>query len=86
VDPKIEDVVQEDVGKKRADAGPLWRSPVRLMPLTALEDASLEPHPNEAEDARVGDPVRQHAQQPLVVYRVKGSHGTLPISAMSRIR
>jgi site-specific DNA recombinase len=52
-------------------AGSLWRSPVRLMPLIALEDASLEPQPNEAEDARVGNPVRQHAQQPLVVNRVE---------------
>src|SRR4029077_17867057 len=71
VDPKIEDVMQEDVGKERADAGPLWRSPVRLMPLITLEDASLEPHPNEDEEARVGNPVRQHPQQPLVVNRVE---------------
>ena len=50
--------MQEDVGKERTDAGSLWRSPVRLMPLIALEDTSLEPHPNEAEDARVGASMR----------------------------
>ena len=51
-------------------ARPLRRSLVRLVPLIALEDAGLEPHPDEPEDPRIGDPLRQHAQQPLVVDRV----------------
>ena len=71
MDPEIEDVVQEDVGQERADARALRRSPVRLVPLTALQDAGLEPHPDEPEDARIGDPVREHPHQPLVVNRVE---------------
>ena len=41
------------------------------MPLIALENTGLEPHPDQPEDARVGDPVRQHPQQPLVVDQVE---------------
>ena len=71
MDPEVEDVVQEDVGEKRADARPLRRTPVRLEPFIALEDTGFEPHPDEPEDSRVGDPARQHPQQPLVVNRVE---------------
>ncbi len=65
--PEIEDVVQEDVGKERADARPLRRSPVRLLLLAALKNASSQPQPDELQDAWIGDPVRHHPQQPLVV-------------------
>ena len=71
VDPEVEDVVQEDVGQERADARPLWRPLVRLVPLVALQDTGLEPHPDQPEHPGVGDPVRQHPQQPLVVDRVE---------------
>ena len=63
--------MQEDIGQERADARPLRRSPVSLMPLIALQDTGFEPHPDQPEDARIGDPVRQHSQQPLVVNRVE---------------
>jgi hypothetical protein len=33
------------------------------VPLIALKDTGLEPHPDKPEDARIGDPVRQHSQQ-----------------------
>src|SRR5207248_391506 len=46
VDPEVEDVMQEDVGEQRADARPLWGSPVRLISLIVLKDAGLEPHPD----------------------------------------
>ena len=44
---------------------------VRLVLLTALEDAGLKPHPDKPEDSWISDPVRQHPQQPLVVDRVE---------------
>jgi hypothetical protein len=72
--------MQEDVGQERTDARSLRRSPVRLVPLIALEDTGLEPHPDEPEHARVGNPVGQHAQQPLVVNRVERTHHRLPIT------
>ena len=64
-DPEIEDVVQKDVGQERTDARALRRSPVRLTPLTAFQDTGLEPHPDEPEDAPIGDPMREHPHQPL---------------------
>lgn len=71
MDPEIEDVVQEDVGKERADARPLRRAPVRLLLLAALKNASPQPQPDEPQDARIGDPVRHDSQQPLVIDRVE---------------
>jgi hypothetical protein len=56
------------------------------VPLTALQDASLEPHPDKPEDPGIGDPVRQHPQQPLVVDRVEGSGHRLPITVIFRPR
>jgi hypothetical protein len=72
------------LAKGQADACPLRRSPVYLAPLVALQDANLQPLANEPQDARVGDPVRHHPQQPLVVNRVEGRGDTLPISARFR--
>ena len=71
LDPEIEDVVQKDVGQERTDARALRRSPVRLTPLTAFQDTGLEPHPDEPEDAPIGDPMREHPHQPLMVNRVE---------------
>jgi len=47
VSPKIEDVVQEDVGEERADARPLRGAPVRLLLLAALKDTGPQPQPDE---------------------------------------
>ncbi len=71
MDPEIEDVMQDDVGEERADPCPLRRSPLRLVPLVALQDASPQPQLDEPKDAAIGDPVRHHPQQPLVVDRVE---------------
>src|SRR5208282_4846493 len=67
VDPKIDDIVEEDVGENRADPRSLRRPDLHRFPSAALEDASLEPPLNQAEDPRVGDPVPQHPYQPSVV-------------------
>jgi hypothetical protein len=77
LDPEIEDIVQKDVGQKRANACPLRRPPVSLTPLTAFQDAGVQPAPDQPEDTWVGNPMRQHPHQPLVVHR-------LPISATSQ--
>lgn len=47
VGPEIEDVVQEDVGKERADACPLRRAPVRLSLLAALKNTGPQPQLEE---------------------------------------
>ena len=86
MDPEVEHVMQEDVGQERADARPLRRSPIRLVPLTALEDTGRKPLPDKPEHPRIGDPVRQHPQQPLVVDRVEGSGHRLPITVIFRPR
>src|SRR3981189_2808646 len=65
--PKIDDIVEKDVGEDRADPRSLRRPDLHRFPSAALEDASLEPPLNQAEDPRVGDPVPQHPYQPSVV-------------------
>jgi site-specific DNA recombinase len=50
--------VLQDCGRRGARS--LRRSPVRLVPLIALQDTGFEPHPDKPKDPRVGDPMRQH--------------------------
>src|SRR5712675_1338392 len=69
--PKIDDIVEKDVGEDRADPRSLRRPDLHRFPSAALEDASLEPPLNQAEDPRVGDPVPQHPYQPSVVNGVE---------------
>jgi len=49
-----------------------------------LEDARPEPLPDQADDARVGDPVLQEADQPFLADRVEGNRRKLPTSTMFR--
>src|SRR5216683_4520620 len=65
--PKIDDIMEEDVGEERADPRSLRRPDLHRFPSTALEDAGLEPPHDQAEDSRVSDPVPQHPNQPSVV-------------------
>jgi len=44
-----------------------WRS-ICVIPATA-HDAGPQPLANKPQDARIGDPVRKHTQQPLVYER-----------------
>src|SRR6266478_8052929 len=68
---KIDDIMEADGGENRADPRS-WRRPdLHRFPSAALEDASLEPPLNQAEDPRVGDPVPQHPYQPSVVNGVE---------------
>jgi site-specific DNA recombinase len=57
--------------RKGSNARPLRSASVRLLLLAALKNAGPQPQPNEPQDARIGDPVRHHPQQPLVVDRVE---------------
>jgi hypothetical protein len=65
--------MQEDVGEQRADARALGRSFHRIGVHTTLEDAGAEPLADQPQDSRVGNPVRQHSPQPVVVNAVKVS-------------
>lgn len=58
---------------------------IRLTPLTAFQDTGLKPHPDKPEDASVGDPVREHPHQPLMVNRVEGRRHALPTSETYRV-
>src|SRR3981081_3509630 len=62
--PKSVYRVEKVVCKDRADSLSLRRPDLHRFPSAALEDASLEPPLNQAEDPRVGDPVPQHPSQP----------------------
>src|SRR5258707_2965596 len=65
--PKIDDIVEEDVGEDRADPRSLRRPDLHRFPSAALEDPGLEPPLDQAEDSRVSGPVPQHPNQPSVV-------------------
>src|SRR6201987_574808 len=58
--PQIDDIVEEDVGEKRADPRSLRRPDLHRFPSAALEDAGLEPPLDQAEDSRARDPVPPH--------------------------
>src|SRR3984893_7518246 len=51
--PKIDDIVEKDVGEDRADRRSLRRPDLHRFPSAALEDAGLEPPLDQAEDPRV---------------------------------
>ena len=53
---------------KGRDSRALRRPFYRLVPLPTLQNAGFEPHANQPKDSRIGDPVRDHPQKPLVVY------------------
>ena len=57
----------------RRNARSLRRSLARLIPLIALHHASRQPSLNQGQHTGIGDPVRNHANQPLVVNRVEES-------------
>ena len=84
------EVVQEDVGQERADARPLRRSPVHLVPLAALQSVGRAPLPDKAQDARVDDPMREIrrsrrscTQQWATTWLIAGSSGSLSPSRRS---
>jgi hypothetical protein len=49
-----------------------------------FKDARLQPFPDQADDAWIGDPVLQEADQPLLADRVEGNRRKLPTSTMFR--
>jgi len=62
------------VGSSRGvDARALGRSFHRVGVHATLQDAGTEPLANQPQDSRVGNPVRQHPQQPVVVNAVEVS-------------
>jgi len=71
VDPEIEDVVQKNVRKQRADPCSLRSTLRRFLPLSCLENTGSQPSPDDSEDALVGDSMNEHSEQPLVVDRVE---------------
>jgi hypothetical protein len=80
--PEIERIMQEDVGKPRADARALGRSFHRIGVHATLQDAGAEPLANQPQHSPVGNPVRQHPRQPVVVDAVKRLLDRLPITAL----
>ena len=63
--PEVEDVVQVDVGEQRRDHRALPRPRLTDRHDPVFQDARLQPFPDQADDARVADPVLQEADQPV---------------------
>ena len=67
--PKIEAVIQVDVGKERRNHQTSSRSPIIDRHDPIFEDARLQPLLDQAGDALVADPVFQEANQPTLADR-----------------
>ena len=63
--PEIADVVQVDVGEQWRDRRSLPGSPAAVRHHPVFQDARLEPLLDQADDARVADPVLDEANQPI---------------------
>jgi hypothetical protein len=63
---------------------PCGGSPVSLSPLVALEDAGLEPHPDQPEDARIDDTAAQCLHRLVVLDGIERRHHRLPITERFR--
>src|SRR3954467_12613502 len=80
VDPEVDDIMEEDICQNRADPRPLRCPHFHRFPSAALEDASLEAPLDQAENPAVGNPVRDHPQQPSVVDGIKRQGFLMPLS------
>jgi hypothetical protein len=78
--------VQVDVGKERRCHRALPRPLLAHRHDPVFQDTRLEPFPDQADDARVTDPVLQETDQPFLADRVEGSGGRLPIAVIFQIR
>lgn len=64
---------------KGTDHRSLTRSCITNLHLSIFQNSSLEPLLDQADDARVLDPVLQKSDKPYLTNRVEGSSDTLPI-------
>ena len=70
--PQVESVVQTDVGQEWRHRRPLPRSPVAHAHDPVFQPPPRsEPLPDQAEHARIADPVFQEAHQPILADRVE---------------
>ncbi len=69
--PKVQYVVQVDVGEQRRNHGPLGSPQLRLRPDAFFHDSGLEPLLYQAQDPSVGNPVFQKLHQPSVLDSVE---------------
>src|SRR5262245_49853355 len=74
VGPQVEHVVQVDVGEQRRDHRALSRPLVTYGDNPVLQDTRLQPLLDQADDARITDPVLDEANEPALADLVeKGS-------------
>ena len=76
--PEVEGVVQVDVGEERRNRRSLPCSLCDLN-LSVLENARLQPFPDQAEDALVADAMFEKPDEPFLAYRIERRHHRLPI-------
>ena len=63
--------MQVDVGKERRDYRALPRPPVTDVHDPVFQDARLEPFVDQADHARVADPMLDEADEPILVHRIE---------------
>ena len=85
--PEIEDVVQVDIGQKRRDHRSLPVPPLARRDDPVFQDTRFEPFTDQADDARVADPMLDEADETVLAYRVEepgniGVHNVVHLSAV----
>jgi hypothetical protein len=71
IDPKVENVMKENVRQQRGDNSALRRSLIDSFPSPLLHHAGLEPFTNQTHDARIPDAMLDELHEPSVVDRVE---------------
>jgi len=82
--PKVEAVVQVDVGEQRRDHRTLPRPHITDRHDPVFQDPRFEPFLDQTDSARVGNPVLQESNQPTLADLIERSRYRLPTSANSQ--
>src|SRR5438477_2319558 len=69
--PEVKGIVQVDIGEQRRNHRALPRPRLTDRDLPVFQDARLEPFLDQADDASIGDPVFDKADQPFLADRIE---------------
>jgi hypothetical protein len=83
LEPKVQYIVEIDVGKERRKYRPLRSANFSGMHQPLFHDSGFQHPANQAKDSLVSYPLLEELQQPLVINMIKGSHDILPTSRVS---
>src|SRR3569833_149731 len=69
--PKVEHIMEENVGEQRRNRGPLWSPCFARRPYSPFNYSGLKPPPDESEHPLISNPMLEKSQHPLVAHSVE---------------